>query len=369
MTTPVPLRCLICATALLFPWCAQGAVFCATTSVGFQIALNNAAGNNEDDEIRLAVGTYTVLGASGFEYDVRPTGDDRDLVISGGWSEFFGNPCGQQLSSDNAFSTLINGDDRFRALMIDGKANSDITVRNLWFANGLAPTDVGNHFGGGLWVFPVTPSNAKVIIENCAFSGNEAAFGAGLAIVGGGETRVRNSLFVANHAVAAYAAYAETSEPPGVYFTNNTVIDNTTDGNNAGAAVFASGSGGQYFVANNILWDNDGADIVLGGSTIGDTYFHNNDVADRLGSATVESGNLSVMPQFAGSLIDFTPAEGSPLINAGIRPPSVVPVPPPFHQNWSTGTLDMKGNTRVRGGEIDIGAYEAPTPLLNNGFE
>jgi hypothetical protein len=351
---------------------SQAAVFCATSSAGLQDALDTAESNGQNDEIRIAVGIYEVPISDGFTYSALAAGgDDFNLTISGGWSAFFDNPCGQQLAADNAFNTLIDGDDRFRGLTILARQGSDITVRNLWFANG----DASDGAGGGLMVFSTGATGTNTfLIENCVFSGNAASTSAALSLIRGNEIRVRNNLFLANNATSASYAVGLSSLGPGIYFTNNTVIDNTVTvaGQRGGVLINASSTefgANQYFVANNILWGNQGGDILLANSAAQD-YFIHNDLGFRFGTpAENEFGNISIAPQYESSLIDFIPIEGSPLINAGVRPPNFVPVPPPFHQAWSTGVIDLKGGARVRGGEIDIGAYEAKAPLLNDGFE
>jgi hypothetical protein len=361
--------------ALLFlalPHSSDAAIFCVTTSAGLQNALRDAENNGQHDEIRIAIGIYKVPSTAGFTYNALATGDDAlDLTISGGWRALSNNPCGQQLATDNAFHTLLDGDHRFRVLSVYAPQSSDLTVRNLWFADGNA----GQAVGGGLQMLGRgTVGTNKFLVENCVFSGNNASSSAALYLSHVNEARVRNNLFVTNNAtLTSWSVNITSISPGGIYFTNNTVIGNTTTPIDRGAGVRISApqsesGSNQYFVANNILWDNAGADIQLIDST-GKDHFVHNDIGVRYGGSAAETeyGNISVAPVFAGSLIDFIPADGSPLINAGIRPPSFVPVPPPFHQAWSTGVLDLKGTARVRGGEIDIGAYEAQAPLQADG--
>jgi hypothetical protein len=80
--------------SLLITLNSKAAVYCVTNSAQLQSALTSAQNSNEYDLIRVAEGHY-VTPDSEFKYT---STSGWDLGISGGWTEFFGNPCGQQLS-------------------------------------------------------------------------------------------------------------------------------------------------------------------------------------------------------------------------------------------------------------------------------
>ena len=73
------LRLIMLALALLPINHAFAALYCVTTITELRGALNNASASNEDDEIRLAAGTYSFSLDS--EYNVR-----GGLILSGSWN-------------------------------------------------------------------------------------------------------------------------------------------------------------------------------------------------------------------------------------------------------------------------------------------
>ena len=82
----------ILVTLLLFCVDAKSATFCVTTAVELRAALNSAESNSQHDEIRIEMGDYETQGTA-FSYQET---QGFDLEISGGWVNFFGNPCGVQ---------------------------------------------------------------------------------------------------------------------------------------------------------------------------------------------------------------------------------------------------------------------------------
>ena len=98
---------------ILFLGCLHQAVLntthaanlCAESAAQLQTHLDTADSNSQDDTIQITTGQHMV---SEFMYFGSANNEDFDLTISGGWTEFFGNPCGQQLSA-SAFDTVLNG--------------------------------------------------------------------------------------------------------------------------------------------------------------------------------------------------------------------------------------------------------------------
>lgn len=342
---------LILITCLSWMSLNQAAEFCVTSSAELQSALTSAANNAQHDVIKIAEGSYLTPGS---EFSYFGT-NSWDLEISGGWSEFFGNPCGQQLT-DNAFATALDGNQMNRVLRVRAFGTSDITISNLMLING----KVGDpERGGGLHLYGAQNEHlGDTLIERVAFVNNEAKFGGAISISGGNKMSLRNNLFVVNHSLVSNNVSIVQNDTTGVFFTNNTVYANTTDtASSGGLRVYTSGTSGAL-VANNVLWDNDNSDLDMGGG--GDKYLHNNDIGIRIGSTPIsDEGNFSLPPRFEGGLFNFTPSAISPLVNAGRIPCFICPIPVPFDDRWGVGDTDVLGNERVQDNAVDIGAYES----------
>lgn len=348
---------------------AQAATLCASNGAELQAALNTAAGNGQADEIRLAIGTYDVPVSGTFSFSPAGT-QDHDIEISGGWSEFFDNPCGQRFDNVDPFMTALQGDGSGRVMNIQPPADSsmDVTISRVAFIGG----DAGAGEGGGLRVFPFAGATGWYRIDQCAFVGNSADRSAALRMIGGSRVEVRNSLFVANTATSNYAIELESFTVAGVYAIGNTILNNTVVADGAvivGGLSARASDPAKMLIVNNLAWGNDGDDIRMNGN--GGRWYRNNNADKVTGtSGAVVDGNLSFEPDFESGFFNYTPAEGSPLRDGGRTPPTFTPIPVPFESNWSTGTLDLPGRDRRQGATIDIGAYESrPVAVFGDGFE
>jgi predicted outer membrane repeat protein len=225
---------------------------------------------------------------------------------------------------------------------------SDAVInRNLFAGN--SSTGVG----GGL-----SFEYADPLISNNRFKDNYSGIGGGFVCLrSDGEQVITNNLVEDNSALffGGGIGVLETS----MLFANNTVVNNST-----------GGGGGLYFNANSfsvfkncILWGNEGN---AGGPQvyIWDTFsapeFYYCDVeggvADFGGTGGIGAGFIGVYenciemdPLFTGQgAFPFSLENGSPCMDAGIPDTSGLQLPP----------YDLAGNSRVRNGVIDMGAYE-----------
>jgi hypothetical protein len=353
---------------LLFSWqCildSQAAEFCATNSTELTTALSTAEHNDQHDVIKIAVGNYE----GGFTFSGF---DGYDLSISGGWSDFFGNPCGQQINTP--FDTILDGDNSQKVLDIIAYDDNDITISNLTIINGNAlPGSTG-----GLDLFGWTGYVGDVIIEKVAFINNKGNFHSALGIQRGRKITVRNSIFALNQNTTGDGTLALNNSELGIYFNNNTLVNNTSLATDSSVhsglrAVFSEGAG--LFVANNLFYNNDGYDAWFSrpNSTSTESYLYNNNISTYTG-VTIENiaNNYSAAPIFESGFLSFKPTIASPGINQGRNSPLFVPVPPPFSFQWGVGLTDFEGNTRVQDGSVDVGAIEVEPeiPIFENGFE
>ena len=347
----------------------KAAEFCVTTANELSSALLTADSNNQADIIRVAQGTYTRTFAGPFgSFVYFGSGETHSLQIIGGWTPFFDNPCGQLLGNTE-YQTTLDADDEGRVLYLH--TAGDVTIRNLNFTN--AYIDINDHpnqNGGGLRVILEEPvgviGNAvtEVTVENSSFLGNHA-FGAGAVLVTGeGRFVFRNNIVLVNeHDSGANVVNLQASEN---YATNNTIYANT------GGLYTHAGGSTQSLIANNLLWNNDDGDLNITGNA-SQVYVYNNNIGVQDGiTPGTQLNNISVTPVFESGLLNFTPAWGSAMVDAGRVLPQFLPFPTPFHLNWSYGTQDFEGNPRVMNARVDIGAIEAPMPpdlIFADGFE
>lgn len=330
---------------------AIAATFCATSPVQLQSALGSAAGNGEHDEVRIGTGSYDVSGVD-LVYDPAAQ-EDFDLEISGGWTPFFQNPCGQQLAREPWQTTLDgNGQGRILRLSID-EGQSDVSIRLLAFVDGFA--DPG--LGAGLSIGYATDATGTVTVERNAFLLNAADQASGLSVQGGSLQKITNNLFLLNQGSSRAAAYLTTTQPLGVSFTNNTVIGHSHSNANQPTVAIAAG---RALLANNHFWDNDGHDFSAGAN--GDRFVHNNNYESFLAhGGEILEGNLSVEPAYQAGFLNYTPVRDSPLVDAGREPQGSTPL-------WDLSEADLRGSARLVGAHVDIGAFENET-IFADGFE
>ena len=350
-----------------FGWAEE---FCATTSQGLQNALDQARSNGQDDVIRVAAGTYYGPGSTFGGYFFNAS-EEHHLTITGGFYDFFGNPCG--ISFNNPLDTVIDGNSSMRSMYIRLEPNSNLTVTNLSFANGFATS------GAGLTVGRDADTNitGEVMINRVGFFNNQANTIAALYVDDGAVIRVQNSLFYGNHHASNRSIVRLRNQAQGVYFINNTVADNLLigGGGTSGSALhlFVYDDAGA-FVANNLFWNNEtNDDVLLSGDSQTNRYLLNNNVLtyNSSGIFNVISDNFSSTPEFQPGLMNYLPALNSGEINSGRGTPFFVPIPTPFHLDWNYGDMDFNGAPRVEHGRVDVGAFEAleTEPIFENGFE
>jgi hypothetical protein len=324
---------LLIAVALLGSVSAHAASSCVSSPLQLAIALSVAQNNGEDDDIRIVVGTYLLGGELVYSTAVEET---QALTISGGWT------AGCFVRSTSG-STALDGQNLYRPLSI--YAHGNVSIAGLTFQNG----NPAQYAGGGLSVNGV--AGTTIAVESSVFVANQCAqlSGGAIVLVSPGTMIFRNNLVFANTGITT------------VYIVNDGITDinnNTFVGNQApnhigGSALDPSGTG-QYYISNNILWNNEGYDLY---DQSGTAYFYNNDIGVRGGlPAAGETNALSVDPQFDG-ILSVRPAPGSPLVNAGLDAPY-----------GGIGNADLAGNPRLTGKHVDIGAYESDV-LFRGGFQ
>ncbi len=351
---------------------AHAATYCADTTEDIQAALGQASINGEDDIINIAMGTYLTPEDSYFKY-VATANEEFNISIIGGWTSTEVNPCAL-LINPMAHNTVLDANSTERVLSIQTGTLGNVNIENIQIKNGLWTAN-----GAGLRVNTPPDYSGEITISNNAFTNNIGPGGAAINILGGNTLRIINNLFYANHGVGengSFVIYLINNDANGIYFINNTVVNNTMDnpepnfGQGSGARIYISGTS-KTFIANNIFWGNDGRDLFLSLTPGAGSFLYNNDIEDRFGSAVIESNNLSVNPNFVANN-DFRLHPDSLLLDAGHMPPT--PPFPNFFQNlWELNIQDIIAANRIQNNVVDIGAYEGsyliPDTIFEDGFE
>ena len=350
----------ICVFCLAFN--ASAEVFCVTNAAELESALAAAETNSQSDEIRLGQGTFH-NGVNGFSYQSTQT---LDLIITGGWATVNGNCV---LQNTSPYLSILDGNLIGPNLSISTAIGGSISISNVSFINGFGS---GLARGVGL---TIDSQGGTVVIEGNVFSNNRSTFCSAMCLTSRNETTVRNNVFADNNVVTGTGVIHIDNFTRGVYFINNTVINNTTSSTlldaYAGLEVDMRG-GWPAFIANNILWNNANGDVVareqLGSPSL--FYLYNNNFQVSRGDYDFVDGNLNADPLLEGSnFFNYSPSLPSPMRNAGrMMPTDNIPG---FENSWSHGLFDLIGTARIQDRRVDIGAREATPepPIFEDGFE
>jgi len=356
----------------------QAATFCVGTSSELTDALETAESNGEDNIINIKNGDYLTDGISGFSYQAE---DNQSLTISGGWLDFTSLqiPCFSQIY--NPLNTVLDGDNLTSVIILShlpSQSMVNISVENLTISNGYSDS----LSAPGMTAYFHPGHQGTFSLDRVFFYSNNTNTAAISALYNHDSyfTKITNSVFMYNESKDGFgSAYvSQTQDAEGVYFVNNTLINNidnqTTPNVYTSSGLFISLSGDmndapQGLIANNLFWTNDHNDITALGE--GTYYLYNNNYQEREGVFADDVDNISLAPLLAPQILDFTPQPGSPLINKGKPEPVPLRGFNFFLQGWSYGNSDFDGGDRVVNNRVDIGAVEAlpEVPIFEDGFE
>jgi hypothetical protein len=197
---------------------------------------------------------------------------------------------------------------------------------------------IGNSakWGGGMLNTESSPT-----LTNCTFSGNWADFGGGMDN-GSSNPMIINCSFSGNYGSGMVNSQSS------VWLINCTLAENSAPN---GGGIY-NHSGTSATIINCIIWGNDWDELAGGGFEV--SY-------SDIEGGWPGQGNIDTDPCFAelgywdpnGVWVDgdYHLLEGSPCIDAG--DPNYIAEP---------NETDLDGRPRVIGGQIDMGAYEAPVP-------
>ena len=259
----------------------------------------------------------------------------------------------------------VNTDNAYHVVTFDGNSanvSSTTILDGFTITKGYSSTDgtINSQGGGILFIANSAGKTCSPTIDNCKIIENQAVNGGGTcryATNGSSSTFFKNCLFANNIATASGGAiYHDLSSTTSsfVAFSNCTFTKNTAG--SQGSVIYTNGTNhaSTMFIANSILWDNTGNEMIYKVNTIYLSISHSIYGDDGIddGIANGSSGitvslSIDLDPKFTDAANgDFTLLSSSPGLNIG--------------RNASNSqTIDADGNPRLyNSGTIDLGPYE-----------
>lgn len=350
----------LCAFAALPS--AHAAVFCVSTGLALDNALNTAANNGQNDEIRIATGVLTGSSRPNqearWQYTPGSSDENTSLIVSGGWTP--ANTCTSQGEVPSA--TQLDAEHKGAALLflptISPFAGA-ITLRNLLITRGLTrnnPAAGIRYRATGTLGANFEMSRVMVVASRAEMSGNSI-----VDVWQGGSGQVR----IINNLIASNSVHPE--EPPVTvtvgctasavcYLNNNTIFDNLVSNNQGHYGLLLHGT---VSAANNVVAANTAVQFnpsqgrqagSLSGA--GAMSLRNNHFETKLfPSPYLEENTTTGDPVWTVTGSYPQPNANSPLRNSGRANPV-----------GGSVAKDIRGAARVQEGSIDRGAVESPPP-------
>lgn len=331
----------------------QAAQHCVSTGTQLANALNSAASNNQDDEIRIVAttlsGTSNPVSNPRWSYSPGANDLDKNLTITGGWSS--GNSCNSQISTDPS-DTVLDANFTGRALqfqVLTGPLEGDVVLRNFTISRG--SSSVQN--SGTSLEWRVTGSAvSSLLAENLLIvaASSSTAFTQPVMIEhsGSGNAKLRNLMVYGNSTQGTGGIFIRANNSAFAILSNASIFDN-----HCACAAAGLGAGGVVTLANNAVADNTSSAAssfqfrsdAPTGLTLRNNHFGTKSMA---GNPSSESGTTTGDAHWnqVGSII--IPNTISPLRDSGINNPT-----------GQLSSTDFKGDARIVNTTVDRGAVEA----------
>ena len=303
--------------------------------------LNNASSG---DEIWIAEGTYKPGTARGNHFS-HPNGckvyggfDGTETTLS--QREWWTN---KTILSGDIGTVDDNSDNSYQIYDVDGQ-NADNLLDGVMLTGGNANGAGSWNKGGAMLIRYPNTSGFAIEVRNCIITDNTAQDQAGAIFVGTYmEAVFTNCIFTENSTKNGGAIYVD--DEGTINCVNCSFEDNSASVK--GKTLYMDNDGTMKF-ENCIIWGEDGAATY---EVYAKTPYIDNDhnifPSSWLGGTTPNSNSSTSEtnsdPQYANAALELL--SNSPAINAG-------------DQTLNSLSLDLLGETRVEGSEIDLGAHE-----------
>lgn len=349
---------------------AMAATFCVGTGNELATAMETAAVNRQNDEIRIRTGTLTRSGLSGgvprWDYDIGTSYDNIDysIAISGGWTN-----CSTQVADPR--QTVLDAQNQGIAVRFDLYGNNGaVSLSNLTITrganNGASVTQLAANLG-----VKAPYSASTILLERlivvAGSATSDAANAGGIKLAGFGTSgsmptfTLRNSVIAYNAGVVVGGIDVNVSDSV-VNITNNSIFSNTASSTGTCRCTGLDlGNDSFTYLSNNVVVDNlDGANLPSDvRNNLGSTNLRSNHIGNLYLEvpAVINLGTTTGNPGWTFVGIYPIPAAGSPLRDSGYNSPV-----------GGVGAVDLAGRTRTVNGTVDRGAIEAaaaiPTDLI-----
>ncbi|TKC10779.1 gliding motility-associated C-terminal domain-containing protein [Pedobacter polaris] len=331
-----------------------------------KLAITTLSGDfNGDDVISGFGSTLSIINNSENAYHVLISAGTVGTAQLDGFTVNGGNA--------NGFSGLINVNSQAISKFSGGGMYNNLSSANI---NQCTFSGNNANYGGGM--LNITSS---LIIDQCNFSGNSAIsdgggmynsdsspiitlniFSGNIANNRGGgmynsvsSPKLFNCLFAKNSSPNTSGGAIWHNDGVSALLQNCTIYGNSANGGNTGGLYVENG---RFIVQNSLLWANQGLQYLTAGVAI---ITLNNNLID--GKTNTVNGNISATGITTAQLFtdaingDYSLKFNSPAIGAGSN--SLYEAADGNTGNSSlTTNKDLAGNSRLKGTNIDLGAYE-----------
>lgn len=348
----------LAAAALLLSAKADAALFCVSTGDQLASALSTAQSNNQDDEIRITVGTRTrpnlATGFTRWTYTPGSNDADNDLSVSGGWTDA---GC---TSKTPGIGTILDGELEGEVMDFSLPINflGNLVISDLRLVRGRTTLFAGVsvlriNVEGGSGTLLVD----RVVARDSGATGDN---GSAVRITMNGGNATLRSLVVTNNSTFSGAALIASAGVGSTVNINNASVyaNNDTQANAAGPvggmSIFGAGT---VTINNSLLFANTSSNASDLQMQANFGALANNHIGNLRGTPASNASMSTGNPQIV--MVDGLPVPQatSPLRDTGL---GFIP--------GGSSAQDVRGLPRVQGVRIDRGAVEFDE-LHADGFE